>query len=411
MFRRHLMILMAFILPIGVNAQLPLDSVLAAIERNNPGLKQFDTRINALNAYAKGARSWEPPRLGAGPFMTPYRSSENMNSQMGSVMFSVEQMIPNPRKQQYRADYMQSMALTEKENLNYGRNQLFAQAKQVYYEAAVLQRKQDVLKSSEDLLKFMLEVAEMRYSYQKEELSNIYKVKSSLAKLENEQLVIENALKQKKVVLNTLMNRDKQIEFVIDTLIALEEFPTEIPDTANLLEIRSDLKALDRTVETAKLNLRLEQSTRLPDFGIRYDHMTMLGNEPNQFSVMAMITIPIAPWSARGYKANIEGLNYELQGYQLQKQSILNEVSGRLLEIRINSETKRKQLKLYEERIIPALESSYKAELTSYEQNTGDLFKVLDAWETLLMTKMEYLTQLQEYINMQVEYERELEQR
>ena len=47
----------------------------------------------------------------------------------------------------------------------------------------------------------------------------------------------------------------------------------------------------------------------------------------------------------------------------------------------------------------------------SYEQNTGELFELFDAWQTLTMTQMEYLDQLQDLLLMQVEMDKILEQK
>ncbi len=44
-----------------------------------------------------------------------------------------------------------------------------------------------------------------------------------------------------------------------------------------------------------------------------------------------------------------------------------------------------------------------------YEQNTEELFQLFDAWETLNMTQLEYLDQLQQLLIMQVELEQVLE--
>jgi len=70
---------------------------------------------------------------------------------------------------------------------------------------------------------------------------------------------------------------------------------------------------------------------------------------------------------------------------------------------------KRKQIKLYEENILPALRRNYQTYQLAYEQNTEDLFQLFDAWETLNMTQLEYLKQLQELLTMQVELERILQ--
>ena len=46
-----------------------------------------------------------------------------------------------------------------------------------------------------------------------------------------------------------------------------------------------------------------------------------------------------------------------------------------------------------------------------YEQNTEEIFMLFDAWETLNMTQLEYLNQLQQLLTMQVELERIVEQK
>ena len=85
---------------------------------------------------------------------------------------------------------------------------------------------------------------------------------------------------------------------------------------------------------------------------------------------------------------------------------ILNDALGMVTGMRSEIETKKRQIRLYENNIIPALKNNYKTMLLAYEQNTEDLFMLYDAWETLNMTQNEYLDQLQEILIMQVELER-----
>ena len=44
-----------------------------------------------------------------------------------------------------------------------------------------------------------------------------------------------------------------------------------------------------------------------------------------------------------------------------------------------------------------------------YQQNTEQLFTLFDAWDALNKTQVEYLNQLQQLLNIQVELERILE--
>ena len=72
-------------------------------------------------------------------------------------------------------------------------------------------------------------------------------------------------------------------------------------------------------------------------------------------------------------------------------------------------ELKKKQMKLYEEQIIPALRRNFQTMQLGYEQNTEELFELFDAWEALNMTQMEYFDQLQKGLQMQAELMKILE--
>ena len=92
---------MALLISFGnIHAQvISLDSVLHVIDRQNPMLQEYDSKVKALQEYSAGAKSWMAPMVGAGTFMTPYPNQLLMDERdEGSVMFSFEQEIPNPCK-------------------------------------------------------------------------------------------------------------------------------------------------------------------------------------------------------------------------------------------------------------------------------------------------------------------------
>src|SRR5216117_3717013 len=99
----------------------------------------------------------------------------------------------------------------------------------------------------------------------------------------------------------------------------------------------------------------------------------------------------------------------ETESLNQQKQMIINEATGMAYNMRNEIETKQKQIKLYENNIIPALRNNYKTMQLGYEQNTEELFMLFDAWETLNMTQLDYLDQLQQLLIMQSDLEKMLE--
>lgn len=71
--------------------------------------------------------------------------------------------------------------------------------------------------------------------------------------------------------------------------------------------------------------------------------------------------------------------------------------------------SKKRQLKNYNQNIIPALQNTYKTSLLAYEQNTGDLPSVLDSIKDLQSARMDALDRLQELLTLQIAYEKENE--
>jgi outer membrane protein TolC len=397
---------------------LSLSAILDSVRNANPVLKMYDNEIRSMDEAAKGARSWMSPEFGAGFFMTPYdvnrwkKMDDGMGGYeegMGQFMLSVQQMFPNRKKQDAEFEYMSAMSSVEKEKKNYSLNQLYADAKKNYYTCIIIQKKLLVLDQNEKLLNFMIQSAEIRYKNGLEKINAYYKAKAALANVQKMRIMAENDMLQKKIILNTLMIRDKLTDFTVDTIYSITDFSTYLFDSTQFLKARSDLKAVDKEINLNWLKYNSEKAKLKPEFGIRYDHMFAWAQQPWQFTLMGMMRIPLTKGSTRMYKANMESVKWKNEGLQQQKLMILNEAAGMAHAMRNEIITKQKQISLYEEKIIPALRNNYSSFQLAYEQNTEELFMLFDAWETLNMTQVEYLDQLRELLLMQVELERILE--
>ena len=407
--------MMTLVLENGIGQTLTLDSIFKAIDNNQPELKMFNAKIKAYDTYATGAKSLEPPQIGAGFFMTPYNTQmwkpDAMSGSrgMGAFMLSAQQMFSNPGKLNANAAYMQSMSNVEKEMQNAARNELYSMAKMSYYEWLVLKKKLQMFNESESLLDYIIKSTELRYTYGMDKLNGYYKAKAMLGDIQKMKLTTELEIKQQRISLNTVMNRNKDYVFDIDTIYILKNYESDITDTALISSSRSDYKAFNQNINLLKSKQLYEQSKRLPDFGFKYDHMFALGTQPQQFSLMAMFTIPIVPWSSRMYKSSVEGLNFEIESMKNQQETLMNQTTGNLQDLKEQIKSKKQQLELYEKTIIPSMKKNYQTTLLAYEQNMEDLFMVLDAWQNLKLIQIGYFDQLKELLLMQVQYEQQLE--
>jgi len=367
-----------------------------------------------LDEAAKGARNWEAPELSTGLWMTPYnpnlwKKQSNGSTGMGQYMISAQQIFPNKKRFDAEQNYMQTMSSVVKEKKNVSLNELYATAKQNYYQLIIIKKKLTVLDQDEKMLDFMIRNAELRYKNNLGKIGSYYKAKASIGNIENIRVMLENEMVQKRITLNTLMNRDKTTMFEIDTSYLVKDYSSYEFDSTSFINRRSDIKAVGRDIQLTSLQQQVERAKLKPQFGLRFDHMFGFGGLPMQYSLMGMVKLPMAKWSSRASKANVESLKWKTESLNQQKQAIINEASGMAEGMRNEIESKKKQVRLFEENIIPALQKNFQTMQLGYEQNTEELFELYDAWETLNMTQLEYLDQVQQLLLMQVEIERILE--
>lgn len=414
--------ILLFILQIQVHKvsgqTLELPDILDSIQHSYPSLKMYDAEVQSLDAEAAGARNWAPPQVSAGFWMTPYNTSlwngmkanGNMPAQggMGSFMVGVEQMFPNKKYNDANEDYMKAMSAVTKENKKATLNNLFAAAKKNYFEWVIIEKKLSILDESEKLLHFMITNAETRYKNGLGKISAYYKAKASLGSIESMRVELENEILQKRIALNTLMNRNKLQDFSVDTNYVIKDYSSMVFDSTLFYNNRSDIKAIDKNIQLAYLKQDIEKQSMKPQFGIQYSNMFGYGNSPMMFDLMGTVKIPMN-WSTRANKANIESLNFKTQSLEEQKAAMANEYSGMAYQIQQDIEAKKKQVQLFENNIIPALQKNYESTQLGYQQNTEELFELYDAWETLNKTQLDYINQLQQLLSMQVDLERLLE--
>lgn len=391
-----------------------LETILNEIQQFNPTLKMYDADIRSSDEKAKGARNWEAPTAGTGLWMTPYnpkywKQGDNGAFGIGQYQISGEQMFPNKKRLDAEENYLKAISSSDKERKNASQNLLVAAAKKNYYEWMIIKKKLSVLDQDEKLLNFMIQSAEIRYKNGLGKINAYYKAKAALGNILNMRLVFDNEIKQRRIMLNTLMNRDKMQDFDIDTSYTIKNYSTSTFDSTTFINARSEIKAIEKDIQINYLQQNAEKAKLNPEFGLRYEHMFGFGGLPMQYSLLGTVKIPMAKWSSKTTKANVESLKWKVEALNQQKQMIVNESTGMAYGMQNDIELKKKQIKLFDENIIPALRKNFQTMQLGYEQNTEELFTLLDAWETLNMTQLEYLQQLQDLLMMQVELERILE--
>lgn len=390
---------------------LNLDSVLRIIEMNNPSLRSYDNLIKGQDAKIDGAGAQMAPMVGAGTFMTPYPGAEMVSDgDKGALMITAEQEIRNPAKSRANREYLKTLSKTYFYEKSMRFNELRASARRLYFDMLIANRKYYIQKENQQIVQNMKKLAEIRYPYNKSNLDQLLKAEGKVYESENMLLMTESEIRSKKIALNALMNRSAVTELQIDTIYKVDFKPIAVLDTGYFSETRSDVVHMQHDIHSMEARIRSMKQEAKPDLKLRFDHMANYSAMmPKQFTAMAMLSIPIAPWSSKMYKSEVKSMNFQKQAMQQQKEAMLIEMLGmaRSMESEINS--MQKQISNYENKILPTMKKALKASMLTYQENKGELNMVLDSWEAVNMSQMNYLGQLQKYYQMIADYEKIIE--
>lgn len=392
---------------------LTLPQILEKVEQAYPSLKQYDENVKAIEQRVAGATAWMAPMFSVSPSNFAYRSSmwkEESPMNQAGIMFSLTQNIPNPNRLNAQKNYYASLAAVERASQQWTKNTLRREAKLFYIQRLIAERKLAILAESQELLNLIIKVAEDKYVYNQAELSVIYKARSRRGDLSNMRLTQLSTIQSANIGLNTLMNQDPFVPLKIDTSVNLlndERFENRYPDSL-VLAARSDIKAVTTTIQSMQKDQAARAAMRKPDFMVGVTHNQMLGM-PKSWSVMGGIGIPIVPWVSRGWKAEVRMMDYEIAAMQREKETMQLMARQMAAERLTMLRFEKQQYNTYAMTILPELRKNVETSLLQYRQATGNLFVLLDAWDMLLMKKVEQVDKLGTVLQLQAQYEYEFE--
>ena len=403
-----------FLLPVIGFAQqkevISLAEIIQKIDSNNILLQSYSLKAEGYKYSADAATAWMPPMVGVGTFMTPYPLQKIMDDRdKGSLMLRLEQEIPNRSKLQAKKAYIQSQGNIENATRDITLNDFKAQAKRQYFTWLVALQKLKVIEKNERILITMKKIEEVRYPYNQSQLSTVYRAEAEIQRNRNMLLMPEGDIAKAKAYLNSLMNRPGNQDFMIDTSYEPGFISTPFYDTASLSTQRKDVLRMNESIRSMQLNIEAMKLDRKPTFKIQFDHMSPLSAMmPQAYSVMGMVSIPIAPWSKKMYTSEIKSMQYNINAMEKERAAMLQETQGMLYGMQAQIQTMQKRIRSIEEKVIPALEKTFDASYLTYQENKLSLTVLIQNWEALNMMQLDLLDEKQNLYQMIVDYEKEL---
>lgn len=390
---------------------LKLDSILKIIAENNLELKAYGSIIKSQDEAIKGAKAQPAPMFGVGNFLRPYSTRGlAVGDERGDFMITADQEIINPAKLKANENYLKSKsAITNfQQSANY--KELKAIAKGLYYEIIIAKKQLTFIQNQSRILENLKKLAEIRYTYNKGNLNTIFEADGKIYEIQNDELMLNSKIEANLIKLKVLMTLSIDFKFDVDT--SQNIFFNPVKDiSSEYLETRvSEIKQMNEQIKSSQLNTKLMQQQFKPDLKIAFDHMMPYGNTmPLNYSARVGITVPIAPWSVKSYKSAVKMNEFEIFAMREQKDALINNLYSIIKSTEVELTYHQKRHVNFEQKIIPAMKKNLEILMLKYQENKAELPMVLDAWQGLNTTQMNYLNELNEYYQTIVAYEKALE--
>ncbi len=376
--------------------QILIEEALA----NNPDLKSWEAKIEALEQIPSQAGAWSDPALSLGLANLPANSFDFDREAMTAFWITGSQSLPLT-KAHIRQSEIAKIEI-EKGKLS-GKQLELSIAKDVahnWFDRAFLQSSIQTLEEMIELTESAFKVMQRKYETGQTSQSDLFRTEIEILELWDGKLKLEQMEMASAKKLAVLLGR-KPEDYPPQSGALSESFiPVDYGELeANLSANSYEMNHTRQAVLQAQKKIDLEKSLYWPElklsagYGFRQDADN--GTErPDFFSITAGISLPV--FAAKKQNRRVEEARASLKGAEYN----LNSVELRLLKdlsILVDEDHRlEKQIDLYGKWIIPQAEAAFSSAMAAYTVGKVDIEALLAAEKTLLKAKLQRLAYLRD---------------
>jgi outer membrane protein TolC len=356
-----------------VSAQSLTDYQQIALE-GNPSLRSKYKAFEAAMTRVQQANSLPDPSLSFGYFISPVETRVGPQR----ARFSLSQMFPWFGTLKAQSDVATLTAEATYQQFVEAQNSIRFEVAKAYYPLQELEALLSIQTANLELLSTWKRLATVKYENGETPLADVLRIDILIKELETELSLIAGRRKPLTVAFNRLLNRD-------DTdLIAVAQWneidATDATESADWSVHPRMLELQKRVAAKQALTLAIEKQG-LPKIGAGFDYVivgeredaTLPDNGRNAFMPMVTVSLPIF---RKKYSAAIDEATLQMEAYELDIQSVENELESRLEQLRYDIQRETELSELYR-RQIQDTEQIQRLLLSSFSNAGTDLDELL----------------------------------
>ncbi len=366
----------------------PLDSLLQWGFQHSPGLAAAQARIDWAMAGERRARAYAPPEIAVETGRKTIGMMEDPQS-MSMTGVVVRQMFMNPGELSAMGDAEKARASMKLHAKDGERQSLARDIRKLYWDLYMLQGQWKV---NRDHLRFVergIEVVRRNYEVGMGRMGDILRAQTEVARLRSEALNLEQRHEGMEAMLESKLGMPLRPRF--GWISEPDGFSGPLPPEDSLIawgsRLRPEIASMAANVEMAKKESLATKRSRYGNAMVEGKWMAMQG--PDEWSIMAGITVPLAPWSRGESDGRREAAAAKVLEAEAKLQEMKNEVRAQIREALSAVQTARRLLALAEKVTIPQADQNLASAEASYRAGKMEFMMLLDAYHLAHMAHEE----------------------
>lgn len=384
-----------------------LTDLVAEALRNNPQLRSARQEVAAARARFRQATAWQPPQAGVEFFQTPISSFPNPVKSGVETDYFVQQAFPFPGKLSSAGASAEAMTAAAQASYRDWERAVIARVKAAYFQLYLAQQRLVINAENQEIVRQFVRSAARRYEVGTGSQPDVLKAQTELSTLLNDALILDQERRLAEAGLNTVLARPPEGPFprIPEERLDQPLFTLQQLDPI-VLTSRPDIQARRALVDSARAEASLARRQYFPDLMVKLTYKDMAGTGRDNWAAMALIDVPVAPWSAGRFGGRVEEANVniaradaELETARIQA---LLDVQAALVGVRTN----RDRVLLFRDTVIPQAHQALQATTAAYQANRTDFLNLLDSYRVLLQRRLDSIHAVAAYLASLAELER-----
>ena len=371
-----------FLVPTISEAQsVSLDTLIQRLKENNPEIKSSKYSAKAAMSRVHQVNAWEAPMIGIELDDAPVKQFPEQKM----INYFVSQKIPFPGKKSFESSAAMFGKDMMEQETNSVENELILKLKFTYYDLFLHEKKIELIRENEFVLKQMSDIALRQYEVGIGRQSDILRSQTELSLEKKEEISLVNETVMFRSMINSLTNQPTDNFFTTSNI--------SHPDTAKLnlnklLEIadnnRPELQAAKYKIRMLEEEFNRSKREYYPDLIVGAKYKKDLDMDNDSWMLEVGLSIPIAPWSSGNVSGKVDesemNLNRARSDFVQMRNMVANQIQSALSSIEAN----RQIYEMYITTILPQAEQTLTSTLSAYQTGKAEFFMVNEAHHMLI---------------------------